>query len=94
MLIGYRPVEDWLGWIVPHLDTLHIKDAKDGAVVPAGQGDGQMSEAFRFLEAWDGNLAIEPHLTHAGAAGGFTGVELFGHAVRALRELQEESESL
>lgn len=99
VLIGYRPVEDWLEWIVPHLDTLHIKDARvdedgKGAVVPAGQGDGQMSEAFRLLEGWEGNLAIEPHLTHAGHAGGFTGVELFAQAVRALRELQEEGEAL
>lgn len=94
VLIGYRPMEDWLGWIVPHLDTLHIKDAKDGAVVPAGQGDGQMREAFRLLEGWEGNLAIEPHLTHAGEREGFTGVELFGKAVHALRELQEEAETL
>lgn len=94
VLIGYRPVEDWLGWIVPHLDTLHIKDAKDGKVVPAGQGDGQMSEAFALLEGWEGHLAIEPHLTHAGEREGFTGVELFAQAVRSLRELQEEGESL
>lgn len=95
VLIGFRPVEDWFEWIVPHLDTLHIKDAKrdeqgGGGVVPAGQGDGQMREAFALLEGWEGHLAIEPHLSHAGHAGGFSGIELFTEAVYALRELQEE----
>ncbi len=94
VLIGYRPVEDWLGWIVPHLDTLHIKDAKDGNVVPAGRGDGQMREAFALLESWEGHLAIEPHLSHAGEREGFTGIELFAKAVHALRELQEEGRDL
>ena len=94
VLIGYRPVEDWLTWIIPHLDTLHIKDAKDGRVVPAGQGDGQMRQAFTMLKDWPGHLALEPHLAHAGEFAGFSGPELFARAVRALRELQEESEEL
>lgn len=94
VLIGYRPVEDWLSWIVPHLDTLHIKDAKDGQVVPAGKGDGQMREAFALLNDWSGHLALEPHLAHAGEFEGFSGPQLFERAVRALRELQEEGGEL
>ncbi len=99
VLIGYRPVEDWLSWIVPHLDTLHIKDARvgedgHGAVVPAGQGDGEMRRAFEMLADWKGHLALEPHLAHAGESAGFSGPELFARAVRALNELREEAEGL
>lgn len=87
VLLGYRPFDDWFPWILPHLDTLHIKDAKDGQVVPAGEGDGQMEQTLRWLieKGWDGPLTIEPHLQAAGAFGGFSGPQLFERAVEALR---------
>lgn len=89
VLLGFRPFEDWFPWILPHLDTLHIKDAKDGKVVPAGEGDGQLEETLRWLieQGWNGPLTMEPHLQAAGALGGFSGPQLFEVAVKALRDV-------
>ena len=71
-----------------------IKDGlmADQQVVPAGQGDGEVRELLRALQArgYDGFLSLEPHLTHAGPFSGFSGPELFGVAVKALRELLAE----
>lgn len=51
---------------------MHIKDAhiKDGRVVPAGKGDGNIEYILRDLEerGFDGFLSLEPHL------GGFAGL--------------------
>ncbi|HEY0867186.1 MAG TPA: TIM barrel protein [Fimbriimonas sp.] len=87
VLLGYRPWDDWFPWILPHLDTLHIKDAQDGVILPAGQGDGQMERTFRWLveQGWEGTLTLEPHLQATGPFGGFTGDQLFESAVTALR---------
>jgi sugar phosphate isomerase/epimerase len=89
VLLGYRPMQDWFPWILPFLDTLHIKDAiQEGhKIVPAGEGDGQIEETLRFLigQGWKGNLTIEPHLQAAGPLGGFSGAQLFETAVSALR---------
>jgi sugar phosphate isomerase/epimerase len=89
VLLGYRPMQDWFPWLVPHLDTLHIKDAValDKKVVAAGEGDGQIEETLRFLigQGWNGNLTIEPHLQAAGPMGGFSGAQLFEKAVTSLR---------
>ncbi|HTQ09151.1 MAG TPA: sugar phosphate isomerase/epimerase family protein [Fimbriimonadaceae bacterium] len=91
VLIGYRTMRDWFPWILPHLDTLHIKDAveADGRFVFAGEGDGEMVECFRFLfsEGWDGPLTLEPHAAHAGPQGGFSGEEAFSMAAAALRKV-------
>jgi len=87
VLLGYKAYDDWFPWILPHLDTLHIKDAKDGQVVPAGEGDGQIEQTLRWLieQGWNGNLTLEPHLKAAGPLGGFSGPQLFETAVTALR---------
>ena len=79
-------IEDWFPWIVPYLDTIHIKDAKDGKVVPAGQGDAGIEVTLRSLwkDGWSGPLTLEPHLSAAGAYGGFSGERLFGEAANAL----------
>jgi sugar phosphate isomerase/epimerase len=89
VLIGFRPLDDWFPWILPHLDTLHIKDATGGKVVPAGQGDGQIEDTLRFLieQGWQGPLTLEPHLQAAGQFGGFSGEQLFETAVNALRDV-------
>lgn len=91
VLIGFRPMGDWFPWLLPHLDTLHIKDAVESEhrVVPAGQGDGQLEETLGWLvsEGWKGPLTLEPHLQSAGPFGGYSGGELFGVATEALREV-------
>lgn len=89
VLIGYRAMKDWFPWLLPHLHTLHIKDAREAEkkVYPAGEGDGQIEETLRWLmeQNWNGPLTIEPHLSSAGAFGGFSGEQLFEVAVSALR---------
>ncbi len=89
VLLGFRPMPDWFPWLLPYLDTLHIKDAvqAQGRVVPAGEGNGQMVETLRWLieQKWSGTLTLEPHLQAAGPFGGFSGPELFKVAADALR---------
>jgi sugar phosphate isomerase/epimerase len=91
VLIGYRAMRDWFPWILPHLDTLHIKDAieGEGKVVPAGEGEGQVLETLKYLvgEGWSGPLTLEPHLQAAGPLGGFSGEQLFEVATNALRKV-------
>jgi len=95
VLIGYRAMDDWFPWLLPHLHTLHIKDAieSEKRVVPAGEGDGQMVETLRWLieHGWSGPLTIEPHLASAGKFGGFSGEQLFEEATNALRKVMEQS---
>ncbi len=97
VLIGFRPWDDWFPWIVPYLDTLHIKDAieDEQKVVAAGEGDGQLVRTLRYLaeNGWQGPLTMEPHLAAAGPYGGFSGDRLFEVAVRALRQVLEEAGS-
>ncbi|MFQ3586194.1 MAG: TIM barrel protein [Fimbriimonadaceae bacterium] len=90
VLLGFRPMQDWFNWITPHLETLHIKDAVQSGrrIVPAGEGDGQILEVFRWLhrQNWHGTLSMEPHLAAAGERSGFSGADLFTVAVEALKE--------
>lgn len=90
VLLGFRPMHDWFNWITPHLETLHVKDAIESTrkIVPAGEGDGQIGDAMRWLfrQNWRGTLSLEPHLAAAGERSGFSGAELFGVAVEALKE--------
>jgi len=91
VLQGYRTMKDWFPWIVQYTDTLHIKDAiqDEHKIVPAGEGQGELPEAFKFLMevGWSGPLTIEPHLSAAGPMGGFSGEALFEVAVKALRNV-------
>jgi 3-dehydroshikimate dehydratase len=95
VLIGYRPMRDWFPWLLPHLHTLHIKDAIEVGkkIVPAGEGEGEMVETLRWLkeQGWSGPLTIEPHLASAGKFGGFSGEQLFEEAVKALRKVVAEA---
>ena len=95
VLQGYRTLDDWFPWVLPYLDTLHIKDAikSEHKIVPAGEGDGQLLETFRWLveQGWSGPLTIEPHLAAAGPMGGFSGEQLFEVAVNALRKVAGEA---
>lgn len=95
VLQGYRTMTDWFPWIVPYIDTLHIKDAIEAEkkIVPAGQGEGEILDALNYLveSGWSGPLTIEPHLAAAGPMGGFSGEDLFAVAVKALREVAAQA---
>jgi sugar phosphate isomerase/epimerase len=91
--LGFYAMKDWFPWLLPHLETVHIKDAReDGKVVPAGEGVGQVKETLSWLnqQGWTGVLSIEPHLQFAGDRGGFSGTESFGIATRAIKDILEE----
>ncbi len=51
----------------PYIVYIHVKDAllKDGSVVPAGYGDGNVKEILGLLKAagYKGYLSLEPHLS-------------------------------
>ena len=51
----------------PYISYIHVKDAlfKDGSVVPAGYGDGNVKEILRQLktDGYRGYLSLEPHLS-------------------------------
>lgn len=72
---------------------VHIKDSRlaDGAVQPAGQGDGQVGLLLSHLRAagYQGFLALEPHLVVAGHSSGFSGPEGMKIATEALRSLMQ-----
>lgn len=59
--------DTWHCWelVNPYIKYMHIKDArKDGFVVPAGHGEGQVARLLEAYSAKGGEwLTIEPHLT-------------------------------
>ncbi|HEX3355817.1 MAG TPA: TIM barrel protein [Tepidisphaeraceae bacterium] len=87
---GDKPLANWPA-LKPYSVHIHIKDAmlKDGKVVPAGQGDGQLEPILIDLHKSGYNefLSLEPHLSAAGQYGGFSGPQLFKVAVDALKAL-------
>jgi len=91
---GEDPLDNW-PLLKPYTAHIHIKDALRGSgkVVPAGEGDGHIAEILRdaYASGYDEFLSFEPHLTVAGQSSGFTGPELFGVAVNALRKLAREN---
>jgi sugar phosphate isomerase/epimerase len=88
---GVRPLARAWPLLAADVAHVHIKDARlaDGAVVPAGEGDGEIGRLLAALAArgYQGYLTLEPHLAVAGPAGGFSGAEGMWRAVRALRRL-------
>lgn len=74
---GVRPMEDAWPLLSAFVTHVHIKDAvfQDSSVRPAGQGDGDIPALLAALNALDytGYLTLEPHLSIAGPAGGFSG---------------------
>jgi sugar phosphate isomerase/epimerase len=85
------------GWemLKLYIAYIHVKDAvlTDGAVRPAGEGDGQVKELLIGLMdmGYRGVLALEPHLQIAGHSGGFSGAEGMKIAAAALRKLMAET---
>lgn len=86
-----RPHDEGYAMLRPYLDYLQVKDAvaATGAVVPAGQGDGQVLDTLQALhiDGYSGFASLEPHLDEAHALGGFSGPAAFGEAARAFAGL-------
>jgi 3-dehydroshikimate dehydratase len=79
----------------PYTVHIHVKDALmgSGKVVPAGEGDGHIGEILKnaYAGGYRGFLSLEPHLAAAGQFSGFSGPNLFGVAVEALRKVAKEN---
>ncbi|MEJ3403715.1 sugar phosphate isomerase/epimerase family protein [Rathayibacter sp. YIM 133350] len=92
--VGVRPFSDGYAMLRPYLDYLQVKDAvaSTGAVVPAGEGDGELLATLTALrdDGYDGFASLEPHLTDFTALGGFSGPREFGRAARALRTITDQ----
>lgn len=90
-MIGFDPVDDWLGWILPYLDTLHMKDfsIEQSKPVAVGEGDGRVEEFITkaVTAGWEGPFTLEPHLETAGAFGGTSGPEKFSYAADQMKKL-------
>jgi len=90
---GEHPLKNWPA-LKPFTTHIHIKDAmmKDGKVVPAGEGDGDLRPILRdaYASGYRGFLSLEPHLAAHGQFSGFSGPELFQKAVDALKQLCKE----
>lgn len=86
---AYRALRRWLAYV-------HVKDVTDdGEIVPAGEGAADWPEMIAELsrDGYDGFLSLEPHLATGHRFGGFSGVEGFRRAARALRRLLPPSSS-
>ena len=69
---GFTPYPDAYNMLADYIEYLHIKDADDTGIVPAGQGSGRIKEMLSDLilkRHFDNFLSIEPHLSV------FTGLE-------------------
>ena len=92
--VGVRPFTEGYALLRPHLEYLQVKDAVAalGAVVAAGQGDGELAETLAALrdDGYTGFASLEPHLIDFSQTGGFSGPVLFGEATRAFRGLTDE----
>lgn len=96
--IGVTPYPDALLHLVEFVDHLHIKDAtfgQKGEIKPAGEGDARFQDLIRTLAArgFDGYTALEPHLFHAGAKSGFSGLDGFTTAVTAFESILDDADA-
>jgi 3-dehydroshikimate dehydratase len=91
---GEDPLDNW-PLLKPYTVHIHVKDALRGSgkVMPAGEGDGHVGEILRdaYVSGYRGFLSLEPHLAAAGQFSGFSGTNLFGVAVEALRTVAREN---
>jgi sugar phosphate isomerase/epimerase len=91
---GVRPFSEGYASLRPYLEYLQVKDALavTGAVVPAGEGDGELRETVTALrdDGYTGFASLEPHLALQHGLGGFSGPYEFGRAARAFASLTSE----
>jgi sugar phosphate isomerase/epimerase len=90
---GEKPGSNW-PLLKAYTTHIHVKDAmlKDGKVVPAGEGDGDVASILRdaYASGYRGLLSLEPHLAAHGQFSGFSGPQLFQTAVDALKKICRE----
>ena len=93
--VGVKPFTEGYHALRPHLEYFQVKDARaeDGAVMPAGHGDGELRETISALigDGFEGFFSLEPHLANAHHLGGFSGPYAFGVAGRAFGNLLAEA---
>jgi sugar phosphate isomerase/epimerase len=102
---GFDTYPDAYNNLVEYIEYMHIKDAGEKGIVPAGHGKGKIKEILSDLilnKKFDGFLSVEPHLKvfkglseHGGEehVGGFSynsNEEAFAAAVTALRNILKE----
>lgn len=93
---GVKPADEALPAVLPWTAYVHIKDARasDGAVVPAGAGDGQVPQVVAQLReaGYDGFFSIEPHLGDFDAFGGLCGPDLWTDAFNAFTAILRDQD--
>lgn len=93
--VGVKPFTSAYASLRPHLEYFQVKDARsaDGAVMPAGEGDGELAETIAALreDGFEGFFSLEPHLANAHHLGGFSGPFAFGVAGRAFGRVLAEA---
>lgn len=91
--VGVRPFDEGYALLRPYLEYLQVKDAfaATGAVVPAGEGDGQLPETLRAMrdDGFAGFASLEPHLAAPPQEPNREGPEAFGRAARAFAALTD-----
>jgi len=89
-----QPVDEAWARLRPYVKHFHVKDfdPKTHRNVPAGAGDGQISDLLQDAAdlGYDGFLVLEPHLVVAELSFGFTGPERFADAANALKQILQE----
>ena len=90
---GELPLTQSLPQIAPYLEYVHIKDSRFGQKerFVAGEGDAQVAQILDTLrERDDLFISLEPHLSYAGPAGGFSGEVPFRKAHSALIQIMNQ----
>lgn len=94
--VGERsPVTDGWDKLGHRIGHVHVKDldAATGAILPAGEGDGQVVALLEHLAqaGYQGFIALEPHLAVAGHSSGYSGPEGMRVAAAALRRCLDQA---
>ncbi len=89
---GDDPYAKSLPTLDGHIAYVHVKDVRRGQSgrVPAGEGDARIPEIVSRLGQRELTFSLEPHLSFAGARGGFSGEENFKRAHAAFVKILKE----